>query len=56
MRLVVEIDVTDLSPREVRTTFVQALRDAVAQGCLRGAIDQAVGEELFRSLPAPAAE
>jgi hypothetical protein len=53
LRLVIEFDTADLSPREVRSSFAQAIRDAIAQGRLRGDIDAAVAEELWRVAPDP---
>ncbi len=48
---VVDFEVYGLSPVEVRTAFLQALRDAIAAESFAGHIDQAIAEEMFRALP-----
>jgi hypothetical protein len=53
IRLLIEFDSANLSPQEVRRVFAEALRDAIAQGQLRGEIDPAIAEELWRVLPNP---
>jgi hypothetical protein len=53
IRLVVEFDPANLSPREARQAFAEALRYAVGKGQLTGDIDPAIGEELWRCIPDP---
>jgi len=50
IRLVIKFDPEGLSPREVRATFAQALRDAIGQARTG---EHAIAEELWRVVPDP---
>ena len=53
IRLTIAVNPGGASPRELRSRFALALREAIARGCLAGRIDQAAAEELFRAIPDP---
>jgi len=52
VRIVIEFDPTGLSPQELRLAFAEALRDAITRARMRGSLDWAMAEELWRCLPA----
>ncbi len=53
VQLVVVFDPSGLTPRELRQAFAQALRDAIQRARVKGRIDAAVAEELWRVTPDP---
>jgi hypothetical protein len=53
IRIAVEIDPTDLPPRELRKALISALRESIMVAHAEDEIDLPTAEELFRALPYP---
>jgi hypothetical protein len=55
IQLSVEFDASELSPRELRQVFVNALRIAAAKACITHMLGRHLTEELWRAIPDPEA-
>lgn len=53
VHLELEFNAARLTPRGIRRRFVLSLRAAIARARLVGAVDEAICEELWRTVPDP---